>query len=219
MLAALQVVVIGFASVPDNTGTVPNVDCRTSTPFDHEVYGKGYVVCDLCGEAQRVYVEMSADTFKDLADYRAGSDFSVDVPGDCAPYKHVYLSYAVGSMHPPWDGRQFLGGSPGGYGQPHVDVHFSTLSVTERIVKTLMLLKRELELSKLQSEISKQVEDKMSANQRRYMLMEQLKHIKKELGESAQVEARPAPSRDLPEPRAMRVLRCECCDASAAPVS
>ena len=27
-----------------------------------------------------------------------------------------------------------------------------------------------------------QVEDKMSANQRRYMLMEQLKHIKKELG-------------------------------------
>ena len=136
MLAALQVVVIGFASVPDKPGTVPNVDCRTSTPFDHDVYGKGYVVCDLCGEAQRVYVEMSADTFKDLADYRAGSDFSVDVPGDCAPYKHVYLSYAVGSMHPPWDGRQFLGGSPGGYGRPHVDVHFSTLSVAERESRT-----------------------------------------------------------------------------------
>ena len=32
-------------------------------------------------------------------------------------------------------------------------------------------LKKELELSKLQSEISKQVEDKMSANQRRYMLI------------------------------------------------
>ena len=45
-----------------------------------------------------------------------------------------------------------------------------------------MLLKKELELSKLQNEISKQVEDKMSSNQRRYMLMEQLKHIKKELG-------------------------------------
>jgi len=58
----------------------------------------------------------------------------------------------------------------------------STLNVTERIEKTLLLLKKELELSKLQSEISKQVEDKMSANQRRYMLMEQLKHIKKELG-------------------------------------
>ena len=58
----------------------------------------------------------------------------------------------------------------------------STLNVTERIEKTLMLLKKELELSKLQNEISKQVEDKMSSNQRRYMLMEQLKLIKKELG-------------------------------------
>merc|ERR550514_2404950 len=57
-----------------------------------------------------------------------------------------------------------------------------TLNVVERIEKTLMLLKKELELSKLQAEISKSVEDKMSANQRRYMLMEQLKLIKKELG-------------------------------------
>ena len=58
----------------------------------------------------------------------------------------------------------------------------ATLNVTERIEQTLLLLKKELELSKLQNEISRQVEDKMSANQRRYMLMEQLKHIKKELG-------------------------------------
>ena len=57
-----------------------------------------------------------------------------------------------------------------------------TLNVNERIEKTLLLLKKELELSKLQSEISKSVEDKMSANQRRFLLMEQLKQIKKELG-------------------------------------
>merc|ERR1719482_627324 len=57
-----------------------------------------------------------------------------------------------------------------------------TLNVVSRIEKTLLLLKKELELSKLQAEISKNVEDKMSANQRRYMLMEQLKLIKKELG-------------------------------------
>ena len=38
-----------------------------------------------------------------------------------------------------------------------------TLNVTERIEKTLLLLKKELELSKLQNEISKQVEDKISA--------------------------------------------------------
>merc|ERR1719408_887490 len=65
---------------------------------------------------------------------------------------------------------------------PALQTVLSTLHVTERIEKTLLLLKKELELSKLQTEISKQVEDKMSANQRKYMLMEQLKHIKKELG-------------------------------------
>lgn len=65
---------------------------------------------------------------------------------------------------------------------PALQEVLSTLNVTQRIEKTLLLLRKELELSKLQSEISKQVEDKMSANQRKYMLMEQLKHIKKELG-------------------------------------
>ena len=43
-----------------------------------------------------------------------------------------------------------------------------TLNVVSRIEKTLLLLKKELELSKLQAEISKSVEDKMSANQRRH---------------------------------------------------
>ena len=44
-----------------------------------------------------------------------------------------------------------------------------TLDIVSRIEKTLLLLKKELELSKLQAEISKNVEDKMSANQRRYV--------------------------------------------------
>ena len=45
-----------------------------------------------------------------------------------------------------------------------------TLNVTERIEKTLLLLKKELELSKLQSEISREVEGKISDNQRRCVL-------------------------------------------------
>ena len=65
---------------------------------------------------------------------------------------------------------------------PALQEVLGTLNVVERIEKTLLLLKKELELSKLQTEISKTVEEKMSANQRRYMLMEQLKLIKKELG-------------------------------------
>lgn len=46
----------------------------------------------------------------------------------------------------------------------------------------LLMLKKEIELCKLQAHIGKQVEEKISKDQRRYLLMEQLKSIKKELG-------------------------------------
>lgn len=45
-----------------------------------------------------------------------------------------------------------------------------------------MLLKKEIDLVKLQQQIGKRVEEKISKDQRRYFLMEQLKSIKKELG-------------------------------------
>ena len=51
-----------------------------------------------------------------------------------------------------------------------------------RLHKALVLLSRELEVSKLQQEISAKVEEKMSEQQRKYFLNEQLKSIKKELG-------------------------------------
>jgi len=51
-----------------------------------------------------------------------------------------------------------------------------------RLHKALVLLTKEREVSKLQQEISRKVEEKMSETQRKYMLMEQLKSIKKELG-------------------------------------
>jgi len=44
----------------------------------------------------------------------------------------LLASYAVGQAHPPWDGRQFNGEKPGGYGQPHVDVHFFVVPIEER---------------------------------------------------------------------------------------
>ncbi len=52
----------------------------------------------------------------------------------------------------------------------------------DRSEKLLLLLKEELELSKLQQDIQKQIEDKISLNQREFFLKEQLKVIKKELG-------------------------------------
>lgn len=51
-----------------------------------------------------------------------------------------------------------------------------------RLHKSLVLLTREREVSKLQQEISSKVEEKMSETQRKYFLNEQLKSIKKELG-------------------------------------
>jgi Lon-like ATP-dependent protease len=51
-----------------------------------------------------------------------------------------------------------------------------------RLHKALLLLNREKQVSKLQQEISKKVEEKMTEQQRKYFLNEQLKSIKKELG-------------------------------------
>ena len=57
-----------------------------------------------------------------------------------------------------------------------------TIDVPTRIHKSLLLLKKELEVSKLQQKIVKNVEEKMSETQRRFLLQEQLKSIKRELG-------------------------------------
>mmetsp|Transcript_22464 Transcript_22464/g.62033 ORF Transcript_22464/g.62033 Transcript_22464/m.62033 type:complete len:1027 (-) Transcript_22464:288-3368(-) len=56
------------------------------------------------------------------------------------------------------------------------------LSVPERAKSVLLLLKKEVELCKLQQDIREQVEGKIMKEQRRMMLMEQLRSIKKELG-------------------------------------
>lgn len=57
-----------------------------------------------------------------------------------------------------------------------------TFDVRHRIDRVLVLLKKELEVYRLQSKITKQIEEKISARQREFFLREQLKTIKKELG-------------------------------------
>jgi len=54
--------------------------------------------------------------------------------------------------------------------------------IRSRIDRTLVLLKKEVEVSKLQQKITKQIEEKMTGQQREFFLREQLKAIKKELG-------------------------------------
>ncbi|NGX31712.1 MAG: Lon protease, partial [Chlamydiae bacterium] len=57
-----------------------------------------------------------------------------------------------------------------------------TFDVVKRIDKALSLLKKELDLSKLQSSINQKIEATISKTQREFFLKEQLKTIKKELG-------------------------------------
>ncbi|CAL9231702.1 unnamed protein product [Arabidopsis halleri] len=56
------------------------------------------------------------------------------------------------------------------------------LDVHKRLRLTLELMKKEMEISKIQESIAKAIEEKISGEQRRYLLNEQLKAIKKELG-------------------------------------
>ena len=55
-------------------------------------------------------------------------------------------------------------------------------SVRLRIEKVLLLLKKEIDISRLQVKINKQIEEKVTQQQRDFFLREQLKAIKKELG-------------------------------------
>lgn len=54
--------------------------------------------------------------------------------------------------------------------------------IPERLRLSLNLVKKEHELGRLQQQIGREVEEKVKAQHRKYMLMEQLKVIKRELG-------------------------------------
>ncbi len=88
----------------------------------------------------------------------------------------------------------------------------ATAPVLERLKKVIVLLKKELEVVKLQSHIRKQVEEKMSEHQRKFFLREQLKVIQQELGiakddRTADVERfrERLTTRQIPEPALKRI--------------
>ncbi|MFO0638018.1 MAG: endopeptidase La [Polyangiaceae bacterium] len=58
-----------------------------------------------------------------------------------------------------------------------------TLDAKERIRKVLKLLTRQLEILKMRERINSQIKEEMGKNQREYVLRQQLKAIKEELGE------------------------------------
>ncbi|MFC3284839.1 endopeptidase La [Litchfieldella rifensis] len=65
---------------------------------------------------------------------------------------------------------------------PELQEILETLPVMERMQKVLPLLRKEIEVAQLQSEISEQVNAQMQQRQREFFLREQLKIIQRELG-------------------------------------
>lgn len=57
-----------------------------------------------------------------------------------------------------------------------------TQKIRERLERVLILLKNEVEISKLKAKISKRIEEQLSKQQREFFLKQQLQEIKKELG-------------------------------------
>jgi ATP-dependent Lon protease len=62
-------------------------------------------------------------------------------------------------------------------------VLLETIDTKERIRKVLRLLTRQLEILKMRERINSQIKEEMGKNQREYVLRQQLKAIKEELGE------------------------------------
>jgi ATP-dependent Lon protease len=65
---------------------------------------------------------------------------------------------------------------------PELQEILETLSIRMRIKKVLELLKKEIDISRIQAKITRNIEEKMSQQQREFFLRRQLDEIKKELG-------------------------------------
>ncbi|XP_062715376.1 lon protease homolog, mitochondrial isoform X1 [Aedes albopictus] len=75
-----------------------------------------------------------------------------------------------------------LGASLSAADPPELQDILEEMDIPKRLMLALSLLKKELELSKLQAKIGREVEEKVKQQHRKYILQEQLKVIKKELG-------------------------------------
>jgi len=67
-------------------------------------------------------------------------------------------------------------------GKEELQEVLETIPVTRRMQKVLVLIRKELEVAKLQTQIRQRVDERMSEQQRKFFLKEQLKEIQKELG-------------------------------------
>mmetsp|Transcript_24726 Transcript_24726/g.37334 ORF Transcript_24726/g.37334 Transcript_24726/m.37334 type:complete len:358 (-) Transcript_24726:1457-2530(-) len=148
----------------DNIGPPLDLEC---SHWDRMIYrmgkdsGKDDVIRALCNEILKAIRELSQHNplFRENATF-----FSTRVDSN-DPYRLADFATSLAN------------GSP----EDLQDV-LETKDPEVRLQKALELLSKKRELSNLQQEISRKVEEKMSETQRKHMLTEQLKSIKKELG-------------------------------------
>lgn len=94
----------------------------------------------------------------------------------------AYFAQHVGDFSDPARLSDLAASLCGGASEADLQAVLECRCVPSRVGLALELVKKELEISRLQADIGRRVEEKVSAEQRRYFLNEQLRHIKKELG-------------------------------------
>mmetsp|Transcript_15778 Transcript_15778/g.17813 ORF Transcript_15778/g.17813 Transcript_15778/m.17813 type:complete len:1051 (+) Transcript_15778:210-3362(+) len=99
-------------------------------------------------------------------------------------HEHAGMIQVAGSVNMTWPGliADFAAAYVAQANPVELQEVLDTVDLDKRLERVLILLKKELQSGQVQSDINRKVDEKIGANQRRYVLMERLKEIKKELG-------------------------------------
>lgn len=137
-----------------------NVKNLTETPYDK----KSPNIKALASEIVNVFREIATinPMFKDQI-----ADFSMSYPGNVTDEPTKLADFAAAVSTGDLEELQDI---------------LQTMDVEQRLHKAFTALKNELMNAKLQTKITKDVENKIQKRQREYWLMEQMKGIKRELG-------------------------------------
>ncbi|WP_310446356.1 endopeptidase La [Thiobacillus sp.] len=188
---------------PDNTDEVKRVDFRnigTLVRIHHPVRSDGKMQFIAEGRRRFRIVEWLSETapFKVRVDYpnetgkpeseeiRAYSIAIINTIKDLLPLNPLYseeLKFFLNRFGPnePSQLTDFAASLTTASKQALQDV-LEAFALKKRMEKVLVLLKKELDVARLQSDIRDKVDEKMSEQQREFFLRQQLKAIQKELG-------------------------------------
>ena len=188
---------------PDNTDDVKRADFRTvgtTVRIHHPVRADGkmqfiaegvrrFRIVEWLSETApyKVRVEYPGETGKpDSEEIRAYSIAIINTIKDLLPLNPLYseeLKFFLNRFGPnePSQLTDFAASLTTASKQALQEV-LEAFALKKRMEKVLVLLKKELDVARLQSDIREKVDEKMSEQQREFFLRQQLKAIQKELG-------------------------------------